>query len=233
MASFFTLNLDTIGPQDPSLLIAGSASGGFVAAQLANCTLSTSDASAAGYQVKIWGDVDTTENANIQDTEENALWFTPTWDVNSATQQVKLSTVDGLKTLSLKIKDTVDNASSTATATITLDTVAPQAEVTSGPNATVISKQTGKRTATFSFQSGETFQAYKVMVVTNGTDAHTAGTLVPGTNGSTTSGSAGNYAANTPIDVSIDAADLELAGAEGANIVKVFVQDLAGTWSAA
>ena len=139
MASFFTLNLDTIGPQDPSLLIAGSASGGFVAAQLANCTLSTSDASAAGYQVKIWGDVDTTENANIQDTEENALWFTPTWDVNSATQQVKLSTVDGLKTLSLKIKDTVDNASSTATATITLDTVAPQAEVTSGPNATVIS----------------------------------------------------------------------------------------------
>jgi hypothetical protein len=58
----------------------------------------------------------------------------------------------------------------------------------------------------------------------------TAGTQIPTTGGSTNvSGGAVNAA--TTVTTNIDGADLQTAGAEGDNVVKIFVQDDAGNWS--
>ena len=62
-----------------------------------------------------------------------------------------------------------------------------------------------------------------------------AGTQIPATGGSTNvSGTAGGYKKNTAINVTVKGADLEAASSgDGVKIVKVFVKNAAGTWSAA
>ena len=111
----------------------------------------------------------------------------------------------------------------------------PAAVTITGPDKSRISKVTGYDAAAFSFVCDVDFEEYTVRVVPATSSLHTAGTQIPATGGSTNvSGTAGGYKKNTAINVTIKGADLETASSgDGVKIVKVFVKNAAGTWSAA
>ena len=233
MANYFNLALDTTGPANPSISLASGAT--YATAALLTATIGTDDTPTTGYQMKIWGDLDLTwcKSNGIVGTgatavaESDALWIT-----FATSKQLQLSAADGLKTVYCKIRDDVYNESSQASDTITLDTTRPVVTIT-GPDVTKISKQPGKKTASFSFVADVVFVEYKVKVVATSGAAENTGTAIPTTAGSTNmSGSAGDYPANTAINCTIEGADLESASAgDGTKIVKVFVKDEAGNWS--
>lgn len=226
MASYFSLTLDTTGPSNPTVAIEANAT--YATQQLVNLTIGTGDATTTGYQMKIWGNVDDTYDTNVKSTEATSAWIT-----YATTKQVKLSTTDGTKTIYLKIRDDVYNESAQASDSINLDTTKPVVTI-SGPDVSKISKITGKDVASFSFTVDQAFVEYKVKVVSASGSAENTGTQIPTTGGSTNmSGTAGNYAASTAINCTIDGVDLETAAAgDGSKVIKVFVKDSAGNWSA-
>jgi hypothetical protein len=226
MGTNFTLTLDTTAPATPAIVIDGG--NAYATSQSVTAGVTTGDGTTAGYQMKIWGDVDTAADANVQATEGASSWI-----AFSATKAITLSSGDGTKTLHMKLRDDVWNETSEVTDTITLDTSLPVPTVSVGPDVSKVSKISGKRVASFSFQSDAAFEEYKVKVVPSTGSLHTAGTAIPTTNGSTNmAGSAGGYPATTNVDSTIDGRDLELASSgDGAKIVKVFVKDAAGNWS--
>lgn len=233
MANYFTLTLDTTGPASPTISLAGGAQ--YTNAQLINATISTSDVSTTGYQMKLWGDLDVawaiSGGVAVAGTstldEAHANWIT-----YATTQQVKLSTGDGSKTTYLKIRDNVYNPSAQASTSINLDTALPTVTI-SGPDVNIISQQSGKNVSSFSFQSSVAFQQYIVKVVSASGADHTTGFTIGTSNGSTNmSGVGGNYPANTPINCSINGLDLSTASAgDGPKIIKIFIEDLASNWS--
>lgn len=176
--------------------------------------------------MKVWGDVDTTVNANIQATEGASTWI-----AYNTTQAVTLSTGDGLKTVNVKVRDDVWNESTAASDTITLNTTVPVITIT-GPDVSKISKITGKRTASFSFSSDVALTAYKVKVVPANSSLENAGTQIPTTAGSTNM-SGGATSAGATVNATIDGADLETASSgDGTKIIKVFGQAAgSGNWS--
>ena len=225
MANYFNLTLDTTGPANPSITIASGAT--FTGDQVVSLTIGTSDTPTTGYQMKIWGSVDTDYSEDVQATETGSNWIT-----YATTKQIKLSAGDGLKTIYLKLRDDVYNPSAEVYDTINLDTDLPTVSIT-GPDVSKISKQTGKDTCSFSFQVNEVFDEYKVKVVASVAATHDTGTQIPTTGGSSNmSGSAGDYPADTVINCSIKGADLEsVASGDGSKIIKVFAKDKAGQWS--
>jgi hypothetical protein len=223
MAANFTLTLDTTGPAGVGGKINADAT--YTTSRDVTLGPTTTDPDTTGYQIKIWGNVDLAFDANIQDTEAASSWITLT-----ASMAVRLATGDGSKTLTWRLRDDVYNESATATDSITLDTTVPVVTLDSGPTPAKISKIATKRTSTVTWHADVHIQAYKVKVVPSGASIHTAGTQIPTTGGSTNvTGGATNAA--TTVTTNIDGADLQTAGAEGDNVVKIFVQDDAGNWS--
>jgi hypothetical protein len=225
-ATNFTLTLDTTAPAGVTIsLNAGAA---YTSTQAVTATIATSDSPTTGYQMKVYGDVDLSANANIQDTEANSTWIT-----FSTSQAVTLLTGDGSKTVKVKVRDDVWNVSSEATDAITLDTTLPVPNITVGPDVTKVSKISGKRTCSFSWQANSAFDEYKIKTVPSSGSLESAGTTIATTNGSTNmAGSAGGYPATTNIDSTIDGRDLEVASSgDGAKTIKVFVKDAAANWS--
>lgn len=224
MTSFFNVTLDTTAPAGVAVDINSAAA--LTTSQVVSAAITTTDTPTTGYQVKIWGDVDTAANANIQATEGASAWITL-----ASPHSVTLSSGDGSKTLHVKVRDDVWNESSEVTDSITLDTAIPVATVSVGPDVTRVSTVSGKRTLSFLFQSNEAIQAWKVKVVPASSSIHSAGTQVPTTNGST-GVTGGSLAATTDQAVVLDGRDLSTAnGGAGTMIVKVFCQDLSGNWS--
>lgn len=225
MANFQNLILDTTAPASPTISIEAGAT--FATNQLVNTTIGTADGDTTGYQMKIWGTVDTANDANVQATEGASAWIT-----YATSKQVRLSSGDGAKTLNVKIRDDVWNESAQASDNITLDTTVPVVTM-SAIDVAKVSKIAGKTTATFTFTSDVSFTDYKVKIVSSSGSAESTGTTIPTTNGSiNVSAVGGSFAAATPITTTIKGADLELASAgDGTKIVKVFVKDTAGIWS--
>ena len=207
MASFFNLTLDTLAPAGLSIIL----NDGAQYATSANVTakISVSDEVTTGYQMKIWG-------TKTAETEEAA-----SWETFAAEKAITLPDGDGLKTIYCKVRDDVGNESAAVSDTITLNSTIPAVTIT-GPDKSRISKVTGYDAAAFSFVCDVDFEEYTVRVV-------------PATGGSTNvSGTAGGYKKNTAINVTVKGADLEAASSgDGVKIVKVFVKNAAGTWSAA
>jgi hypothetical protein len=232
MASSVTITLDTAAPAGVTIVLAGNAA--TVTARDVSAAIGSTDADLTGYQMKIYGDVDDA----FATTEYRALEANAPWISFAATKSIRLSTTDGVKVVRVKIRDDVQNVSSEANDSITLDTTVPVISVTSGPTPARISKQTGKRTSSFTFQSDVALSAWKVKLVSNANDPDTAGTQIATTNGSTNV-TGGALASATGTTVQIDGADLELAGVNGnaayngaAGIVKVFGQAASnGAWS--
>lgn len=232
MASYFNITLDTTAPGGASIVLESGAS--YTGTQTINARLATSDGTTTGYQIKIWGDVDTSYDSNVQASEGASSWVTVGGSF-PYDQTIKLSTGDGSKTVYAKIRDDVWNETSQLSDTITLDTVAPVVTIVSGPDATKVSKVSGKRTVNFGWQSDIVFDEYKVKVVPASNSIHTAGTTLLTTNGSSNvSGTAGSYPATTTINTAIDGRDLEVADTgDGTKIIKVFVKSPTGNWSSA
>lgn len=227
MANYFNLVLDTTAPANPTISINGGAA--YANNQLVDLSIGTSDGSTAGYQMKIWGDVDPTYDANVQDTENSSIWIT-----FADTKQIKLSSGDGSKTIYVKIRDDVWNVSAQVSDSITLDQTKPVVTVTN-PDVSKISKITGKNVASFSFSCDSDFVEYKVKVVSASGAAHDTGILIPTTAGSTNMSGINEttpFPASTPINCQIYGTDLETASSgDGTKIIKVFVKDVAGNWS--
>ena len=224
MPNNFLLTLDTTAPSNASVLIEGGST--YATNQLVTLTIATDDGDTTGYQMLIWGDVDTAYDTAVQDLEGSSNWIT-----YATSKQVKLSTGDGSKNIYLKIRDDVHNPSAQASNSILLDTTLPVVTI-SGPDVSKISKIEGHNVCSFSFQVDTEFEEYKVKVVSAVGAAHDTGTLIGTANGSTNmSGNAG-YTASTPINCSVYGADLELASAgDGDKIIKVFALQNA-QWSA-
>jgi hypothetical protein len=232
-ASYFNVVLDTTGPGGASVSINGGAT--YATTQVVSVTLTTTDSSVTGYQIEIWGSVDTAANASIQTTQGASSWITPTWSGSgpyTATQSVTLSSGDGSKTISARIRDDVWNETSTLTASITLDTTVPTVNWTTGPDVSKVSTVSGKRTVNATFTVGsEAVTAYEVAVVSNGSSIRGSGTVIGTTNGST-GVSGGAKAAAATQAVVLDARDIQAASAgDGTKVIKVFVSDAAGNWS--
>lgn len=228
MASYFNITLDTLAPSGATFTINNNDV--YTATQFVDAMFSTVDVDTTGYEIKIWGDVDTSFDGSVQATEGASDWVS-----YSSTYSIKLSSGDGEKTIYAKIRDDVYNETSQLSDSINLDTTAPVVTITSGPDVSRISKVSGRDTVTFTWESDTQFDEYKIKVVPSSASLHTDGTLIATTNGSTyMSGDATNYAATTGITSTINGADLEAASAgDGEKVVKVFVMDDAGNWSVA
>lgn len=220
MASFFNLILDTLAPAGLSLKLNDGAT--YSTSNTVAAVISISDTSTTGYQMKIWG---------IKAAENEA---DASWETFAASKSLVLTDDDGLKTVHIKVRDDVGNESAAVTASITVNTAVPVVTIT-GPDKTKISKVSGFDTCAFSFVSDVDFEEYVVKVVPNSSSLNTAGTQIPTTGGSAnTSGSEGGYKKATAINVTIKGADLAVASSgDGTKIIKVFVRNVAGTWSVA
>lgn len=226
MANFVYIQLDTTAPSNPTLTISGGAV--FTTSQIVTLTINVDDADKTGYQMLIWGDVDVAYDANVKATEGASQWQS-----YNASPQIKLSAGDGSKTINMRVRDDVHNASSIATDTISMDTTLPTVTVTA-VDVTKISRLAGKDTFSFTFSSNENFVEYKVKLVGSTGSAESTGTTIPLTAGSVnTSGNAGNYTSGQVITVTVKGDDLVTAGAstDGQKVVKVFVKDSSGQWS--
>ncbi len=220
MASFFNLILDTLAPAGLAVTLNDGAI--YTTSKAVTLKTTITDADTTGYQMKIWGiDGVATEDA-------------ASWETFAAEKSINLPDGDGLKTISVKVRDDVGNETAATSDSITLDTTVPVVTVT-GPDKSKISKVNGYNAAVISFTSDIDFEAYKVCVVPATNSLENAGTVISTAGGSeNTSGTAGGYKANTNISVTINGADLEAASAgDGTKIVKVFVKNAAGTWSKA
>lgn len=220
MASWFYLTLDTVAPSGVTLAINGGAI--YTTKNIVELSIGVSDEETTGYQMKIWGikDVDSEETAN--------------WETFVATKSVTLTDSDGMKTIYVKVRDSVGNESAAVSDTITLDTHVPAVTVT-GPDVTVISLVTTFDTSIFNFSSDVDFTEYKVCVVPATTSIESAGVQIPTTNGSiNTSGTSESYPASSNIQVTLKGKDIDsVSPGGGQKIIKVFVKNAAGTWSVA
>ena len=220
MASYFNLTLDTTAPAGVTLTINDGDL--YTTSAVVELAIGTSDGVTTGYQMKIWG---------IQDAVEEAA---ASWEAFAATKSVTLESTNGMKTVHIKVRDSVGNESVEVTDSITLDTTVPVVTIT-GPDKATISKVATFDTSIFNFSCDVAFEEYKVCVVPATTSTQDAGTIIPITGGSVnTSGNEGDYEASSNIQVTIKGVDLEAASSgDGVKIVKVFVKNAAGTWSVA
>lgn len=220
MASFFNLTLDTLAPAGLAVTLNDGAI--YTTNKVVTLKTTITDEDQTGYQMKIWGINGVTSEADAA------------WETFSAEKSVTLPDEDGLKTVYVKVRDDVGNETAAASDSITLDTTVPVVSIT-GPDKSKISKVNNFNAAVISFTSDVDFEEYKVCVVPATNSLQGAGVVIPVAAGSeNTSGTAGGYKADTNISVTIKGADLESASSgDGVKIVKVFVKNAAGTWSAA
>lgn len=219
MASYFNLILDTLAPNGLSLLINSGAQ--YTTSTEVQLTISCDDDPTKNYQMKIWG----IDGVTSEDTAS--------WETYNSTKTVTLPGGDGLKTVYIKVRDDVYNETSTASATITLNTSIPAVTIT-GPDVSKISKISPKNVAAFSFVADCDFVEYKVKVVPSVSSLENAGTTIGTANESTNMSGTGTFNANEAISCTITGKDLEAASAgDGSKIIKVFVKNSVGTWSQA
>ena len=219
MASYFNLVLDTLAPQGLTVKLNNGSQ--YTTSKNVTLSISVSDTSTSGYQMKVWG-------IDGASSEDNA-----TWETFASAKSIALPTGDGLKTVYVKVRDDVFNETAAASATITLDTSVPAVTII-GPDVSRISKTAPKNVATFSFTSDVAFTEYKIKVVPSKSSLHDAGTLIGTANGSTNMTATGTFKASTAISCKIYGKDLEAASSgDGEKIIKVFVKNAHGTWSVA
>lgn len=219
MASYFNLVLDTLAPQGLTVKLNNGSQ--YTTSKNVTLSLSVSDTSTSGYQMKVWG-------IDGASSEDNA-----TWETFAATKSIALPTGDGLKTVYVKVRDDVCNETAAASATITLDTSVPAVTII-GPDVSRISKTAPKNVATFSFTSDVDFVEYKIKVVPSQSSLNDAGTLIGTANGSANMKGTGTFKKNNAISCKIYGKDLEMASSgDGEKIIKVFVKNAHGTWSVA
>ena len=220
MASYFNLTLDTTAPSGLTLVINDGAM--YATKTAVSLAIGLADEVTTGYQMKIWG------------IEGVADETSASWETFAESKNVNLPTGDGLKTVSIKVRDDVGNETSVVSDSITLDTTVPVVTIT-GPDKAKISKVNGFNKSIFSFMSDAEYVEYKVCVVPTTLSTQEAGTVIGTTGGSAnTSGTSEDtpFEADTPTSVTLMGADVESASSgDGVKVIKVFVRTAAGLWS--
>lgn len=183
-------------------------------------------------------------------TQSSSDWktFTPDSGQDYMTiSSLTLTTGEGLKTITVQLKDAAGNVSSEVIATVTYDTSAPVIDV-NAPDYNVVSKQhtlrlnasgspisgTYNDMCIFTWSSNENLAAYKVCV--NEPDQAAAEAEAIGTSGGSLNMTGGATAANTNVISVIYGADFAATDVvndtDGAYEIIVYGQDEGGTWSA-
>lgn len=183
----------------------------------------------------------------LLDIEGAADW--QNWGASGNTKVVSIKlddtfaadTNNGNRVIKVKVRDDVYNESAEATVTAVLDTTKPVVSIVleddhndRTPNPKV-SREDGKRTYGFSWQCNEDFAEYKICVVANSTEAVTTAAPIAQTYSSNMSGT-GTFPKETPLRSVIDGRDLYnnsvVSGTDGHYVIKIFVKDISGNWSA-
>jgi hypothetical protein len=228
--SYVTITLDTTAPANPTIQIAGGQA--FATAQLVNLAISTDDVDTTGYEMLIWGDVDTTFDNKVTATEGTA-----TWQAYSPNPQVKLKANTGgdpeVKTINIRLRDDVRNATVIKFDDISLDTSIPTVTIVVGLDKNRLSREDQKNEASFQFSVNQSYVAYKVKLVGAINATEDMGTQIPTAGLSSGVTGSGAFTSANVHTVRLRTADLETAGANanGPNIIKVFVQEASGGWS--
>lgn len=183
-------------------------------------------------------------------TQSSSDWKTFTTDSGQdymTISNLTLTTGEGLKTITVQLKDAAGNVSSEVIATVTYDTSAPIIDV-NAPDYNVVSKQhtlrlnasgspiSGKYNdvCIFTWSSNENLAAYKVCV--NEPDQVAATAVAIGTTGGSLNMTGGATAANTNVTSTIYGADFAATDTvndtDGAYEIIIYGQDEGGTWSA-
>lgn len=224
MAATFTLELDTSPPANPLLAL----NSGAVVTGDATVIASIATPSGDVQEMVIWGDVDLAADSTVQDTEDASQWTLYTPD-----KAIRLSAAPGRKTIFARLRDDVCNETPIFQAFIDLDLDTPVVSLTTPPDRTRISKVAPCQNALFRWQSNKSFVAYEVRVVPNAGSPATAGFPIGTTGGSVNTSGVGDFPSLTPITTVVNGSDLEAASpGDTAKIVKVFVRDADGVWSA-
>lgn len=233
MSNYVRITLDTIGPSGVSAEINGDET--VVTSTAVTLTVECEDENTEGYQMKIWG----VEGAL---TPEEAVWETYRTEKN-----VTLPAGDGLKTVSVIVRDDVWNESVVVTDTVTLNTKVPRVESLTVTNSK-ISFADGRNITTGVFWADEPVDAVKVMLVqdVNATHNNPSNCAILRTNGSYLSDEAdgcvysteslegtGNVDTVHGFEFVLYAADVAAASpGDGVKIIKAFVRSKAnGNWS--
>ena len=182
--------------------------------------------------------------------QSNADWQTFEYDENQNYMTISgltLTDSDGLKTITVQLKDAAGNVSSAVNATVTLDRQPPEIDV-KAPDYNVISKQhtlrlnssgttiSGKYNDViiFTWSANEALNAYKVCVNAVNQEAESASAI--GTTNGSLNMSGGPIEANYEVTSTIFGADFAATDAvndtDGVYEIIVYGQDEGGTWSA-
>lgn len=222
MVNYVEVYLDTTAPATPTLSLDGGSA--FASDLLVDCAIGTVE-DTTGYMMKIWGTgIDTTYDLKIQDTEVASDWIT-----YSPTKQIKITDINELKTVNVRLRDQVENISGTTTSTISYDSTKPVVQ-TSLPDVDRISVDTAKNVVNFTFQVDSPFIEYRVKVVNSYGAEEVAGTPIPTAGGSINTSGTGTFDTTlNPINVTIYGADLQTASSgDSTKIIKVFVREFEG-----
>lgn len=200
---------------------------------------------------QLYGDFSTTSESTA--STASGAWTTFKADSGKNYMTVSglyFSKNDGVKTVSLVMENTDNLTYPVVTDTITLDRTPPQITVTNLSH-NIISLQNVDRegdthspkckanTVTFDFTPNEKLAAYKVCVINPTNYADTAATsaaaVAIGTSNGSVNMTGGTVAKDTKVTCTIKGADLRahsiVNNKDGAYIVGVFGQDVAGVWS--
>ena len=200
---------------------------------------------------QLYGDFSKTNESTA--TTASGTWTTFTADSGKNYMTVSglyFSKNDGVKTVSLLMENTAGVSYAIVSDTITLDRTPPQITV-SNLSHNIISVQNVDRegdthspkckanTVTFDFVPNERLSAYKVCVInpTNyaDTEASSTSAIAIGTSNGSLNMTGGTVEASTTVTCTIKGADLQahsiVNNKDGAYIVGVFGQDVAGVWS--
>jgi hypothetical protein len=106
---------------------------------------------------------------------------------------------------------------------VSADVTAPVVTFT-GQDRTIISRVALRDAVVATFTVDENFSGYEIRLVPDGASPRGSGTLVE-------SGAGGTSGATITVTITDDEL-VAAGGANGNNVLKVFVQDIAGNWSA-
>ena len=115
---------------------------------------------------------------------------------------------------------------------LTVGFVAGTVALWHGPSVSTLKDVPGCGSLSFRWAAKYPFVEYAVCVVPAGVSGHDTSVPVGSAHGSVNIAGTGSFAANSPMETTLTAADLQAADdVDGAKIVKVFVKTADGLWS--
>lgn len=223
MSAHLLLTLDTNPPARPLMAINAGAT--VTADRVVSVRLSSDSVDVS--QMQIWGDLDASANPLFQPTQAASALT-----AFASETFLTLSPGSGTKTLYAVLADDVGNQTLPFTGAILLDLDSPTVSVTTAPDRSRISKQSGFDSSTFSWQPSVDVVQYQVRVVPTSGSPVSAGVAL-GSSGGSVNVAGGAVSASTFVTTTVTGADLAAASpGDATKICKVFVKDATGKWSA-